>query len=420
MATNTQRANIEIDTAIIGGGIAGAWIFRALRDRGQRVVLLEAEGLGAGQTLASQGMIHGGLKYALSGNLTGASEAIADMPSRWQACLNYDASNARPGDVDLRNTELLSQRYYMFAGAGTLGRLTTFFASRALRGRIDKLSTHEWPDAFTGFKGTVYGLNDFVIDTQALLQHLVRDAKTNVLKLRADGHNTTRTDSGFRIDLDDVALHAPRLISCAGTGSQDLLNALGIAEIAVQHRPLKQVLVRPKHNTALYAHCLTGVTRSEPRLTITTHATETGCVWYLGGQIATEGVDRSDAQQIEHAKNELQACVPWLDWRDAEFSTLSIDRAEPRTDGGRRPDEAYVAEVDGFIQCFPTKLSLAPDLADRVLAHLPLATSRDATDIDAASPWQLESNHGRAHVDDWPWSSKADRIGAAASADGVD
>ncbi len=36
--------------------------------------------LGGGQSVESQGIIHGGAKYALHGALTGASEAIADMP----------------------------------------------------------------------------------------------------------------------------------------------------------------------------------------------------------------------------------------------------------------------------------------------------------------------------------------------------
>ena len=31
-------------------------------------------------------MIHGGIKYSLAGATTGASESIADMPSRWRSC----------------------------------------------------------------------------------------------------------------------------------------------------------------------------------------------------------------------------------------------------------------------------------------------------------------------------------------------
>ncbi|HCC44093.1 MAG TPA: FAD-binding oxidoreductase, partial [Gammaproteobacteria bacterium] len=53
----------KIDIAILGGGIAGLWLLNLLVSRGYSVVLLEKEALGAGQTIASQGMIHGGVKY---------------------------------------------------------------------------------------------------------------------------------------------------------------------------------------------------------------------------------------------------------------------------------------------------------------------------------------------------------------------
>ena len=46
---------------IIGGGIAGLWMLNRLRAEGYDVMLLEKNQLGAGQTIASQGMIHGGI-----------------------------------------------------------------------------------------------------------------------------------------------------------------------------------------------------------------------------------------------------------------------------------------------------------------------------------------------------------------------
>jgi len=39
-------------------------------------------------------------------------------------------------------------------------------------------------------------------------------------------------------------------------------------------------------------------------------------------------------------------------------------------EGGHRPDEAFVTEADDCLICWPTKLSLAPDLADRVITRL--------------------------------------------------
>ena len=96
----------DLDAIIIGGGIAGLWLLNRLTSDGYGCVLLEADELGCGQTLASQGMIHGGIKYALGGALTGASEAIADMPDRWRAAL------AGEGPVDLSGLEVLACLLY--------------------------------------------------------------------------------------------------------------------------------------------------------------------------------------------------------------------------------------------------------------------------------------------------------------------
>ena len=75
---------LHVDVAIVGGGIAGLWLLNRAANAGYSTLLIEKAALGAGQTLASQGMIHGGVKYMLGGITTGASETIAGMPARWQ------------------------------------------------------------------------------------------------------------------------------------------------------------------------------------------------------------------------------------------------------------------------------------------------------------------------------------------------
>lgn len=382
---------MTIDAAIIGGGIAGTWLLNLLHRHGYNVVLAERNALGCDQTLASQGMIHGGLKYALSGALTGASEAIASMPERWRACLRGGLNE--PGNVDLKGLPLLSDRYFMFADDGALGRLTGFFAAKALRGRIERLETERWPGSFNGFNGVVYELNDFVIDTPALLDHLVRGLEGRVFELSASGENIARTEAGYRIELNDTTIYARYLLCCAGNGSQALMRDLAI-DLQVQQRPLKQVIIRPQHKTELFAHCLTGIKSNEPRLTITTHrADDGGVVWYLGGTIATRGVGLSDDAQIEHARAEIEACVPWLYWHDAQFETLTVNRAEPYQKSGHKPDNAYVEAVGNFIQCFPTKLTLTPHLGDQVLKLLEPPQHKQ----------QLNSQHLLATRGKHPW-----------------
>ncbi|MDV7214119.1 FAD-dependent oxidoreductase, partial [Azotobacter beijerinckii] len=73
---------LSTDVLIVGGGIAGLWLSARLRQAGYATLLAENASLGGGQSVKSQGIIHGGTKYALHGALSGASEAIAEMPRR--------------------------------------------------------------------------------------------------------------------------------------------------------------------------------------------------------------------------------------------------------------------------------------------------------------------------------------------------
>src|SRR5690606_13154219 len=95
---------LSTDVLIVGGGIAGLWLNARLRRAGFATLLVEKGSLGGGQSVKSQGIIHGGTKYALHGALTGSSEAIAAMPGRWREAL------AGAGELDLSGVRLLSDR----------------------------------------------------------------------------------------------------------------------------------------------------------------------------------------------------------------------------------------------------------------------------------------------------------------------
>ena len=72
---------IKPDIVIFGAGIAGLWTFHSLKKMGYDVLLLERESIGGGQTIASQGIIHSGLKFSLAGKVNKLAKSISAMNS---------------------------------------------------------------------------------------------------------------------------------------------------------------------------------------------------------------------------------------------------------------------------------------------------------------------------------------------------
>jgi glycerol-3-phosphate dehydrogenase len=356
---------LSTDILIVGGGIAGLWLNARLRRLGFATLLVENATLGGGQSVKSQGIIHGGAKYALHGALTGASEAVADMPRRWREAL------AGSGELDLRGVRLLSDAHYLWSPGSLAGNITSFFASKAVRGRVDQVKGEQLPPALQHpkFKGKVYRLAELVLDVPSLIARLAELAADGLLAAEsiAPLHEQGRL-VGLLVDGREI--RAQRIVLSAGRGNAELLAALSLTQPAQQLRPLHMVLVKGPTLKPLYAHCLGG--GPKPRVTVTTHPAADGeWVWYLGGDIAeTEGVNRDAAAQIQAAQKEIGALLPWVDLSSARWATLRVDRAEPAQSGLVRPDNAFLAEQGPLLVGWPTKLALAPDFADRVLAAL--------------------------------------------------
>ena len=56
--------SLSTDVLIVGGGVAGLWLNARLRRLGYSTLLVDKGVLGGGQSAKSQGIIHGGTKYA--------------------------------------------------------------------------------------------------------------------------------------------------------------------------------------------------------------------------------------------------------------------------------------------------------------------------------------------------------------------
>ena len=392
----SETQDRRLDVVVFGGSIAGLWLFSLLRQRGYRAVLLTRGLLGRGQTLWSQCMIHGGVKYLLNGKLTNLSETIADMPARWRA--HFDGCD----EPNLSGVPLQSEAYYMFSNADRFSRLLSFLGSRALRGRVVRLKRGEFPAVFADrrFRGKVYRLHDIVVDMPALLARLASVAPQDLYDIGTDAIGLRPADDGWELRIGSVRCRARRCLFAAGDGNEELMRLAGIEDIPMQRRAMQQIFMRSPQLPELYAHYIDGVFRYSPLLTISTHSDGAGgCYWSIGGDVATSGAERTGAEQIEQTRSYLTELLPWLVPADAHWETANLSVAEPEA-GGLLPNEPFVQMRGRVIVAWPSKLTLVPVMADRVLAmladlaptageipRLPLSQTRVAV-----SPWEANAD----------------------------
>ena len=355
---------MNVDVLIVGGGIAGLWLLAELRAAGVNALLATDE-LGKGQTIASQGIIHGGTKYALTGKLTGATLAIGDMPRIWRSALNGE------GAVDLKRVNILTESQLLWTSSGIGSRLTGFFASKAMKSRMEAVPNHAYPELFQtdAFHGGLYRLDEPVLDVPSLLMALREQLAEALMQVDVSRSRLRLRDGKYYYEavLPDgtvVDVMAQQIVLTAGAGNEALLASTAISQ-RMQRRPLQMVMMRGDM-PMVYAHAL-GMS-DKPRATITSHQDSQGkTVWYIGGQPAEPGVCEPPSEVIAAARHELAELLPWVDFSDTEWATWDVDRAEMAQSDGGRPDQPGVTQVANVTVAWPTKLAFAPMLAGQLL-----------------------------------------------------
>ena len=362
----------KVDIIIIGGGITGLWLLNLLSRDGRSVLLLEKEALGAGQTLQSQGILHGGTKYALQGKLNPAATSIADMPALWGACLQGK------GDIDLANVKVLSNYHFLFSSGVMLGNLKNLISSHALtKGQYLNDKQH-YPLIFQhpDFKGSLCAISETVLDVPSLISNLARPHKERILK--TDDNTTYDFTPGGSLSAINIqakrqshSICANKYILAAGEGNEAILSKVNGAP-SMQRRPLHMVSIAFKlfdPHKVLFAHCLGK--GSKPLFTITTHQAADGkMIWYIGGDIAETGIHRDKKRQISYTISLLQHHFPWIDFDNVKGSSFIINRAEHDEGQGMKPNSYHVSSLHNMLITWPTKLVLVPGLSRDILQRL--------------------------------------------------
>lgn len=385
------------DIAIFGGGVAGLWLLTQLRRIGYSVLLIETKRLGEGQTGAAQGILHGGMKYALDGLFSDAAQALTAMPARWRQALDGNGNEDTP---DLSGVTIVAHQQLLWSITSTLPtRLLQQVAKRLLHGAMQPLDRADYPAPFDRHPpAALFRLHEQVIDPHSLIARLaalnpgriLTGQPVTALQRDAQGVTFQRAGEHYRVR---------RLLLAAGAGNRDLLAALQEQQPTMQLRPLQMVLLSGGALPPLFGHCL-GATNL-PRLTVTSHLTSSGeRLWYLGGELAEQGVGRTPDTQIRIAKALLHELLPGVaDLPGLRWRTLPMARAEASNPGAIRPNGVKLYDAGTILTVWPTKLVLAPALGDAVsaclrqqpfqpeIAEQPLAAAAHPPQL-APPPWE--------------------------------
>ena len=394
---------IKVDFCIIGAGITGLWLLNHLKALDYSVILLEKETIGGTQTLGSQGIIHGGIKYSLQGSISSATEAISTMPQRWRNILAGTAGN---DNLNLADYPLINCPAYYLWIRNYLPKISGFFASRKLHSRLTLLDPdvtnnftnnadqveHKVPGFLTDRKiitkwqGRLYKLNgELVINVPLLIRVLAekyrscifstKDMKMSLIKDKSTSKQGNRDNNAdYHLCLQNHRFHyhinATQFITAAGAGTASILKQAGLADnFPMQLRPLHMLMVRhPALASNVFMHIVGW--SDKPLLTITSHRlTDDDYIWYLGGNLAEQGVTMEKQILIQRIKTLLTKYFS-IDWNTALWDSFEIQRAEPAQAESIRPDQAYYQQTANLSVCWPTKLTLVPSLTDQLTAKL--------------------------------------------------
>lgn len=391
------------DIVIFGAGIAGLWLHYRLRKAGYNSLLLEKNAIGSGQTIASQGIIHSGLKYAFGGKINALAKSISAMPDLWRAAL------AGRGDVDLSAARTNADSQYLMVPNGLMAGLVKLVTKQALGNAVHDVPEKEWPENIkaSGFKGAMIFMDEPVLDVPSVLRALAAPFEDSIRKIDHflfDGNS---------VSVGEDKIFAKLFIFTAAESNARIAAELGHdTGLETQARPLVQGMMK-NAPYPLYAHCVGA--SDKPAVTITTHKANDGSlVWYLGGSVAERKFDSSAQDVFKAAQDAFAKYLPNVDLSQAEWATLPINRIEGRsTTHGWMPDTPTIHTFGKVLYAWPTKLTFAPLLSDMILEKLAsMDFSRTPTDWSflpqapyATTPW-----------DSAQWSSNLKSARSAAQA----
>ncbi|MBU0958795.1 MAG: hypothetical protein KKB31_02500, partial [Nanoarchaeota archaeon] len=326
---------------------------------------------------------------------------IKGMPERWRRHIRGELF------PDLSGVDVVSGDLYLWVPKGR--RLKAIFSRlgvQILESKPIELTKEEYPEWLKGSAEIAYRVVDPVVETRSLLSEMAKPNLDRIVYSNEEGMEVGFDGSSGRVSSvylpdKDLRIHPESIILTAGRGNRDLSRRMGIGREVMQERPLRQVIVRGDNLPIAYGHCIDisrkAVEKFPTLATITTHPDPKtgGRVWNIGGKMAEEGVSQNQEELFENARKELPRILAGVDFSGVSLGYFDTTRAEIHTESGDRPKGSAIYNEGNVYVAFPTKLSLAPSLADRLEAML-VPPKVDKKYSEGVS-------NGEMRVADYPW-----------------
>lgn len=219
------------DVAIVGGGVSGVALFRALARRGHRVLLVDRGDFGSGTSQASGMLAWGGLLYLRNLELRTVAKLSAAR-DRWIA--------GKPGEVRVAPFRYLPQRRGGRAAWWVRVALETYWllgAARRKRPFRDRMLPEErWPFVAPGRFGRALGYEEAAMtdsDARLVLTWLLDSVEEQRVALDHTALvGAQRSEGGWRLELESAdgrnEVEASVLVNAAGVWADRVSELVGV------------------------------------------------------------------------------------------------------------------------------------------------------------------------------------------------
>ncbi|MCZ8131106.1 MAG: NAD(P)/FAD-dependent oxidoreductase [Steroidobacteraceae bacterium] len=215
---------MDTDTVVVGAGVVGLAIARALAAAGREVVVLERHaGIGCETSSRNSGVIHAGLYYT-PGSLK-AESCVRGKALLYEYCRERGIAHRRCGKLVVATTP------------GEIGALERYAATAAANGagRVDWLDPPQVARLEPELRcvGALHSTTTGIVDVHELMLALQGDLESagGQVVLRTGFARAERTGSGFRVALDDAEatqLDCREFVNSAGLDAIDVARRIEV------------------------------------------------------------------------------------------------------------------------------------------------------------------------------------------------